>query len=161
MLDRLMYLDIKTYLVGDILTKVDRMSMANSLEVRVPLLDHRFVELAMRIPAHLKLSQGQGKKIFREAVGERVSREVIDRPKHGFNVPVLGWLSGSMARYADEILLDSRTTSRRYFNQKWIASVLGDPRLRAAQIYKVWLLLVFELWHRRYIDDAGAGPGMR
>lgn len=160
-LDRLMYLDIKTYLVGDILTKVDRMSMANSLEVRVPLLDHRFVELAMRIPARLKFSRGQGKKIFREAIGERVPREVIERPKHGFNVPVLGWLSGSMARYADEILLDSRTTGRSYFNQKWIASILGDPRLRAAQIYKVWLLLVFELWHRRYIDDAGAGPGMR
>jgi len=159
-LDRLLYLDIKTYLPGDILTKVDRMSMANSLEVRVPILDHRFVELAMRIPARIKLAGGVGKKIFREAISGRVPRQVLNRPKHGFNVPVLGWLKGPMAPYTDEILLDSRTAGRRYFNQNWVASLLGNPRLRAANIYKVWLLLVFELWHRRYIDESGTSRGM-
>jgi asparagine synthase (glutamine-hydrolysing) len=158
-IDRLMYLDIKTYLVGDILTKVDRMSMANSLEVRVPLLDHRFVELAMRIPARLKREGATGKLIFRRAVEARVPREVMERPKQGFNVPVLGWLCGSLARYADEVLLDPGARERPYFNQKWIASVLGDPRRRAAQAYKIWLLLVFELWHRRYLDSPGGEGG--
>jgi asparagine synthase (glutamine-hydrolysing) len=153
-IDRLLYLDLKTYLVGDILTKVDRMSMATSLEVRVPLLDHPFVELAMRIPARLKLAGDRGKQIFREAVAERVPQEVMSRPKHGFSVPVLGWLNGSLAAYTDEILLDGRTAGRPYFNHAWVKGVLSDPGRRRTHAYKVWLLLVFELWHRRYLDAA-------
>jgi len=159
-LDRLMYLDLKTYLVGDILTKVDRMSMATSLEVRVPLLDHPLVELAMRIPSRLKLVGGRGKAIFRRAVRERVSAEVMDRPKQGFNVPVLGWLCGPLAALADEILLDRRAAQRPYFNQAWVAGMLRDPVRRRAHAYRIWLLLVFEIWHRRYLDsDNTAGEG--
>jgi asparagine synthase (glutamine-hydrolysing) len=155
-----MYLDLKTYLVGDILTKVDRMSMATSLEVRVPLLDHPLVELAMRIPSRLKLVGGRGKAIFRRAVRERVSAEVMDRPKQGFNVPVLGWLCGPLAALADEILLDRRAAQRPYFNQAWVAGMLRDPVRRRAHAYRIWLLLVFEIWHRRYLDsDNTAGEG--
>jgi asparagine synthase (glutamine-hydrolysing) len=157
--DRLLYLDIKTYLVGDILTKVDRMSMATSLEVRVPLLDHPLVEFAMRIPARLKLVRGQGKAIFREAVAGRVPREVMERPKHGFNVPVLGWVCGALAGYTDDVLLDPRAASRPYFNREWVTTLLRDPRLRREHAYLVWLLLLFELWHRRYLDAPEVSRG--
>jgi len=156
-LDRLMYLDIKTYLAGDILTKVDRMSMATSLEARVPLLDHEFVELAMRIPARLKLVGSEGKAIFRSAVAPRVPREVMQRPKHGFSVPVLGWVCGSLAPFVDEILFDHRAVERPYFDRTWVASLLRDPARRRAHAYTVWLLLLFELWHRRYLDAGMTG----
>ncbi len=156
-IDRLMYLDLKTYLVGDILTKVDRMSMATSLEARVPLLDHKFVELAMRIPARLKLVGNEGKAIFRRAVASRVPPEVMARPKHGFNVPVLGWVCGPLAAFTDEILRDRRAAARPYFDQSWIAALLGAPARRRAHADPVWLLLLFELWHRRYLDAGGAG----
>ena len=156
-IDRLMYLDIKTYLVGDILTKVDRMSMATSLEARVPLLDHPFVELAMRIPSRLKLVGNEGKVIFRRAVTSRVPREVMKRPKHGFNVPVLGWVCGALAPTVDEILLDRRAAERPYFDRIWVTSLLRDPARRRAHAYTVWLLLLFELWHRRYLDGGAAG----
>ncbi len=158
-LDRLLYLDLKTYLPGDILTKVDRMSMAHSLEVRVPLLDHHLVELAMRIPAREKLVGSRSKFIFRQAVGGRLPREILERPKQGFSVPVLGWLTGPLAGYADEVLLDPRTVERPYFNQRWVAAVLGEPRLRRVHAHQLWLLLVFELWHRRYLDDAEPARG--
>jgi asparagine synthase (glutamine-hydrolysing) len=113
----------------------------------------------MRIPARLKLVGNRGKKIFREAVAGRVPREVMERPKHGFDVPVLGWLSGALAGYTDEILLDRRTAQRPYFDPAWVSAMLRDPAMRRTHAYKVWLLLVFELWHRRYLDDGPVSEG--
>ena len=119
------------------------------------------VELAMRIPAGLKLRGRESKWIFRQAVRPLVPGEVMERPKQGFDVPVLRWLCGPLAGYVDEILLDRRAVERPYFNRGWVASLLGDPGRRRRHAYMVWLLLVFELWHRRYLDGAGAGeePG--
>jgi asparagine synthase (glutamine-hydrolysing) len=81
----------------------------------------------------------------------------MDRPKHGFNVPVLGWVCGPLASWADEILLDRRAASRPYFDRTWVSSLLGDPARRRAHAYTVWLLVLFELWHRRYLDAGTAG----
>src|SRR5207244_11990556 len=92
-LSRLQDLDLNTYLPGDILTKVDRMSMANSLEARVPLLDHPLVEFACRLPARFHLRSGQTKHLLKCALRGRVPEEVLTRPKHGFGVPLGAWLT--------------------------------------------------------------------
>ncbi len=96
-LSRIQYLDLKTYLPGDILTKVDRASMAHSLEVRVPLLDHLWVEWAVSLAPELKLRNGVGKHVFRRALRRRLPREILERGKRGFSVPVSAWLRGPLA----------------------------------------------------------------
>src|SRR6185312_3736891 len=93
-LDRALYVDVKTYLVDDILTKVDKMSMAVSLETRVPLLDHKLLEFAATVPTALKLKNGQSKYLLRRLLEKRVPKAIIDRPKHGFEAPVGEWLQG-------------------------------------------------------------------
>ncbi|HET7208496.1 MAG TPA: asparagine synthase (glutamine-hydrolyzing) [Terriglobales bacterium] len=104
-LSRIQYLDIKTYLTDDICVKVDRASMAVSLEVRAPLLDHRFMELAARIPAPLKLKNGSGKYIFKKAVGPMLPPEILSRPKQGFGVPIAEWFRGELREQAQHTLL--------------------------------------------------------
>ncbi len=103
-LSQVQYADFKTYLPGDILTKVDRASMANSLEVRVPLLDHTLVEWAAQLPSKLKLRGGQGKHVFKAALGPYVSREILYRPKQGFSVPLATWFRGPLRRHLRERL---------------------------------------------------------
>ncbi|PCI63099.1 MAG: asparagine synthetase B [Kordiimonadales bacterium] len=95
-LSQVQYIDLKTYLPGDILTKVDRTSMAHSLEVRVPLLDHKFVEYALRLPADGRIVEGKGKAVFREALRGTLPDDVLDRPKKGFDVPMVSWLRGEL-----------------------------------------------------------------
>ena len=90
-LDRSMYVDVKTYLVDDILTKVDRMSMAVSLEARVPLLDHELLEFAATVPASLKLKRGRSKYLLRRLLEKRIPKVIVDRPKHGFSAPIGAW----------------------------------------------------------------------
>ncbi|HEX8853813.1 MAG TPA: asparagine synthase (glutamine-hydrolyzing), partial [Pyrinomonadaceae bacterium] len=119
-LDALLYLDSKTYLPGDILTKVDRMSMAVSLEARVPLLDHRLIEFATRIPASLKMRGAETKYIFKRAVRGLVPDEILDRPKQGFGVPVQQWINEELRERIRETLTSRRASERGYFDASYI-----------------------------------------
>lgn len=158
-LGKLQYLDIKTYLAADILTKVDRMSMAASLETRAPFLDHIFVELAARVPARFKLRGRQGKYLLKK-LAERldVPSEVIYRPKQGFGIPLVHWFRNELKSMLSEVLTDPRTVQRGYFNSKVVCNLLAEHSDgRRDQSAALWLLLVFELWHRNFLEPLASG----
>src|SRR6185503_2524908 len=119
-LERLLYLDSKTYLPGDILTKVDRMTMAHSIEARVPLLDHKLIEFVQTIPASLKLRSGTTKHILKRAMRGLIPDEIIDRPKQGFGVPVNKWFNHELRDMLQDTLSDSKTRQRGYFSHRGI-----------------------------------------
>jgi asparagine synthase (glutamine-hydrolysing) len=151
-LSRILYADIKTYLVGDILVKVDRMSMANSLEVRAPILDHRVVEYAASIPSHLKLHNNEKKYILKKAFGRLLPSDILYRKKMGFSVPLARWLRKELKATTEEKLLKSDNRLSNYFsideiNKIWLEHQCGDKDHSAA----LWSLLMFELWHQKYI----------
>jgi asparagine synthase (glutamine-hydrolysing) len=150
------YVDIKTYLVDDILTKVDRMSMATSLEVRVPLLDHRLVEFALGLPPHLKLHRGTTKLILREAMKGRLPEAVLDKPKEGFSIPLKHWLRGPLQPLMADLLANDSILRRGYFAPQTV-SVWMDEHLsgRANHSHRLWALMVLELWHRQVLDRRG------
>jgi len=152
--DNLLYLDSKTYLPGDILTKVDRMSMATSLEARVPLLDHKLIEFVMQIPADLKLKGLETKYIFRRAVRGLVPDEILDRPKQGFGVPINEWINLQLRERIRETLLDKRALERGYFEAKYIKTLLDEhEKNRRDHSYALWILFMLELWHRKFLDE--------
>ncbi|HEX8087359.1 MAG TPA: asparagine synthase (glutamine-hydrolyzing) [Blastocatellia bacterium] len=151
--DHLLYLDSKTYLPGDILTKVDRMSMAHSIEARVPLLDHKLIEFVQTIPASLKLRGRVTKHIFKRAVSGIIPDEIIDRPKQGFDVPIKKWLNGELRALLVDTLADCRTRQRGYFNQSAVDRIVDEHRRgRRDNSRHLWGLLTFELWQRAFID---------
>jgi asparagine synthase (glutamine-hydrolysing) len=145
--------DLVTYLPCDLMTKVDIASMANSLECRAPLLDYRVVELAAAMPVSYKLRGGRGKWILREAFPELLPREVTQRPKMGFGVPLGQWFRGELREYAHAVLLDGGAASREYFRPGAIAQLLEQHASGTFDHgYRLWGLLVFELWHRTWLD---------
>ncbi len=151
--ERLLYLDSKTYLPGDILTKVDRMSMAHSLESRVPLLDHKLIEFATTIPSHLKLNGLTTKYILKQAVTGLIPDEIIQRRKQGFDVPIREWFKHDLRELLHDTLLDRKTRERGYFNERAIASIIKEhERGRRNYARHLWGLLTLELWHRAFID---------
>jgi asparagine synthase (glutamine-hydrolysing) len=161
-LDTLLYIDSKTYLPGDILTKVDRMSMAVSLEARVPLLDHKLIEFVTRIPARLKIKGSVTKHIFKQAVRGLVPDEILDRPKQGFGLPIQKWINQELRSYIRDILFDSRTSERGYFNQDYITLLYNEhDRARRDNTGHLWTLFMLELWHRNFVDSpvATVSPG--
>lgn len=158
-LGKLQYLDMKTNLAADILTKVDRMSMAASLETRAPLLDHIFVELAARIPARWKLNGREGKYLLKK-LAERlgVPAEVIYRPKRGFGVPLVHWFRNELKSGLYDILTEPRTLQRGYFNPAAVRRLLREHGSRERdRSSDLWLLLMFELWHRNFLEPARSG----
>ena len=153
-ISKILYLDTKTYMVGDILTKVDRMSMATSLEVRVPILDHKFVEWATGLPLEWKIRGAKQKYILRK-LAERlgVPREALYRPKQGFALPLVHWLKHELRELVMTVLLDSRTLQRGYFEPRAIRQILDEHfRGRRNHSGQIWRLLMFELWHRNYLE---------
>jgi asparagine synthase (glutamine-hydrolysing) len=156
LLSRLLYLDTKTYLPGDILTKVDRMSMAASLEVRAPLLDHHVVEWAARLPKGSKFREGRGKYLLTKlAARVGVPQEVLNRPKQGFALPLVHWMRGELKDDLLPILLEPKTLGRGYFNPKGIRNLLEEHRRgRRDHSAQIWMLLMFELWHRNFLEPA-------
>ena len=147
------YVDIKTYLVDDILTKVDRMSMAVSLEARVPLLDFRIVELAVNLPAKMKINQGETKRVFKEAMVERLPGDVLNKPKQGFSIPIKHWLRGSLKPMMTDLLSQQRVRQRGYFNDDCVSGWV-DEHLSGRQnhSHKLWALMVFEIWNQQFMD---------
>lgn len=157
----LLYLDIKTYLVGDILTKVDRMSMLNSLEVRVPILDHQLVEWATSLPTDLKL-RGKKQKYILRKLAERVGvpREVLDRPKQGFALPLVHWMRNEL-RDLLMILLEPRTLQRGYFEASGVRKLMDDHLQGRRELSaRIWRLLIFELWHRNFLEKFTKPAGL-
>lgn len=154
-LSAVQYLDLKSYLPLDILTKVDRMSMAHSIEVRVPLLDHKLVELAATIPPELRLGNGGGKHLLKTAMRNILPDEVIDRPKHGFAVPLNHWFRGRLEGFARELLLSRRCSERGIFNPTYVEQLLGWHGRGRPLDLQLWTLISFELWCRTFLDRAG------
>jgi len=153
-LDPLLYLDSKTYLPGDILTKVDRMSMAVSLEVRVPLLDHKLIEfVCTRIPASMKLKGLKTKHILKRAMAGEVPPEILHRPKHGFGVPIKEWINRQLRARIRETLTEPRTIQRGNVEQRYVKVLLDEhERGRRDHASEIWTLFMLELWHRIFID---------
>jgi asparagine synthase (glutamine-hydrolysing) len=152
--DRLLYLDSKTYLPGDILTKVDRMSMAASLEARVPLLDHELIEFVVGMPAELKLKGLETKYIFKKAMEGLVPREILYREKQGFGVPIGDWINAQLKDRIYSDLTERKAIERGYFDPGYIKTLLDEHRRgRRDHSHAVWVLWMLELWHRRYIDN--------
>ncbi len=152
-LDHLLYLDSKTYLPGDILVKLDRMSMANSLETRAPLLDHRLIEFAQTIPASLKLRGLETKYIFKRAAAGLIPDEIIHRPKQGFDVPIRRWFNNELRELLDDTLNDRRARERGDFDHRSVLSILDEHRRGVRDRSRhLWGLLTLELWRREFID---------
>ena len=150
-IERMMYLDTLHYLPGDILTKVDRASMAVSLEARVPFLDPDVVALAWRLPLAWKVRAGQGKWILREVLARHVPRALFERPKRGFAVPIDQWLRGPLRDWAEALLEPQRLAEGGYFHPApiraaWQAHLAGGQNLQ----YQLWHVLMFEAWREHW-----------
>lgn len=156
-LDPLLYLDSKTYLPGDILTKVDRMSMAASLEVRVPLLDHKLIEfVCTQIPASMKMKGLETKHIFKRAVREIVPVEILNRPKQGFGVPIDQWINDQLRDRVRGTLSEPRTQQRGYIESRYVNLLLDEhERGRRNHATQLWALFMLELWQRTFVDSSG------
>jgi asparagine synthase (glutamine-hydrolysing) len=155
LLDRLLYTDLKTYLV-ELLMKQDQMSMAASIESRVPFLDHKLVEWAARLPDEWKLSGWTTKRVLREAVRDLLPKEILTRPKMGFPVPVSRWLRDGWSGFARDILLDGSARARGLTNGTAVERLIADHAAGRVDAWDaIWTLINLELWHRTFIDGAG------
>jgi len=153
LLQRLLYTDIKTYLV-ELLMKQDNMSMAASIESRVPFLDHALVEWAMGVPASMQIHGTAGKQILKKAVEDLLPRSIIYRQKLGFPTPWSGWLAGAQLDAIENLLLESRSMNRGFFRRTAVEKLFREHRAHYRDHYdRIWRLLNLELWHRVCLED--------
>ena len=154
--EKLAHTDIVMYLPDDLLVKMDIASMAHSLEVRSPLLDHHVVEFAARLPVSMKLRGRTSKYLLKQVMATQLPPAVLDRPKAGFGVPLDDWFRGSLRDTARDVLLGKRATERGYFEPATVRRYLDDHANGRAQHHtRLWSLLMLELWHRTFIDRRG------
>ena len=156
-LDQMLYIDTKTWLPDDLLVKADKMTMANSLELRVPLLDHKVLEFAASLPSSYKLKGFSTKHILKEALSERVPSQILERKKAGFPVPYESWLRNDLKDTTRSILLDQKTKERGYFERSAIEKLLESNRDHGTYSKEIFSLVTLELCHRCFLDgDRGA-----
>jgi asparagine synthase (glutamine-hydrolysing) len=145
---QMLFSDLQTYLGEDILTKVDRMSMAHSLEVRSPLLDYRLVELACTLPLAFKIRGMTTKRILRDAIRGRIPDSIIDRSKYGFQIPLGLWFKGDLGRWTEDRLLDP---CHDFFRKDFVEKLWREHREgRADHSHRIWLLLIFNEWYGQF-----------
>jgi asparagine synthase (glutamine-hydrolysing) len=147
------YLDLKTYLVGDINTKVDRASMAHSLEVREPLMDHELVEWMATLPSSLKVRGQEGKFLLKEAMKPRLPEDILFRPKMGFAVPLARWFRGPLRERVRQAVLGPRLAATGWFNQDYLRHLV-DAHQSGASDYSspLWTLVMYEAFLRNVLD---------
>ncbi len=151
LLDKLLYADTKTYL-HELLMKQDQMSMAASIESRVPFLDHKLVEFTAKMPTKMKLRGRETKWILREAMKDVLPEEILTRPKMGFPVPVGNWFRNEFRHIVEENVLSERALNRRIFNADFVRQIVNEHNAGANYDERLWFLVNFEMWQRRFID---------
>jgi asparagine synthase (glutamine-hydrolysing) len=148
---KLQYLDLKLYFQESVLVKVDRASMACSLEIRAPFLDHELVEFVMGLPSEWKLKGFTSKYILKRAVKKWLPDEIIKRPKKGFGVPIAKWVKGPLKELFEDLLSSDRIRREGFFNPEYVTTLLQHHLLNKRDNRKqLWTLLVWELWLERY-----------
>ena len=154
-LDRLLQTDMAAYLPDDLLVKVDITTMLHSLEGRSPFLDHHLAEFAARLPVHYKLRGRTGKYILRRALSSVLPSNILNRDKRGFAVPIDRWFRQELRTVIYQVLLDPRTLARGFFRPEAVQAMLDEHASgRVNHRYRLWTLLMLELWFRTYIDRA-------
>jgi len=154
-LSQLQYLDTKTYLPADVMTKVDRMSMAHSLEAREPLLDHVLVEYAASLPPTMKYRDGVSKYLLKRVAEKYLPKDIIHRKKQGFGVPLEYWFKDGLRDYVHDVLFDTRTRERGIFRQREVEQLVRCyENGRGELASNIWILIVLETWCRLYLDGA-------
>ena len=150
-IDRALYVDVKSYLVDNCLVKMDRMSMATSLEARVPLLDRELAELAFRVPSRLKVQPNQTKVLLKRVAARHVPRECVYRPKEGFSIPIKHWLKTDFRPLMEELLAPGRLREQGLFNVATVDRLKAEHLAgRANHSHVLWSLMVFQDWRRRW-----------
>jgi asparagine synthase (glutamine-hydrolysing) len=153
-LDRMLYVDAKVWLPDDLLIKADKMTMANGLELRVPFLDHKLVEFAATLPNASKTHGKGGKTLLRDAMRGVLPDAIIDRPKKGFPIPIGSWLRTSLRQFTRDHLLARNSACSQYVDRDETARLVQEHEQgRADRSQEIWTLLVFEFWHRHFIDN--------
>ena len=151
-LDQMLYIDTKTWLPDDLLIKADKMTMASSVELRVPLLDHKVLEFAASLPSHYKVQGLTTKRILKQAVSERVPRRILERKKVGFPVPYGSWIRNEFKDFMRAVLTDRRTIERGYFKKSAIEKLVDGKCDDGTYAKEVFSLMTLELWHRTFLD---------
>jgi asparagine synthase (glutamine-hydrolysing) len=152
-LHRMTYADIKSWLPDDLLLKADKMTMAASLELRVPFLDHKVVEFATNLPDGFRRRGREGKILLKKLMESRLPPEIVYRQKQGFPVPIASWFRGPLYDRVAEVLLDERSRRRGYFHARYLEGILARHRGGRQDLSRrIFALLTLELWHRKYVD---------
>jgi asparagine synthase (glutamine-hydrolysing) len=158
-LNRMLYTDTKTSLPDDLLLKADKMTMANSVELRVPLLDHKILEFAASLPENFKIRGFTTKYLAKSALRSRVPREILDRKKAGFPVPYENWLRTELKAWLQDVLLDRETTARGYFDRSSIEGLIAENSRSGKYSKELLSLAVLELWHRSFVTGSNPKAG--
>jgi asparagine synthase (glutamine-hydrolysing) len=151
-LEKMLYVDTKTWLPDDLLIKADRMTMANSIELRVPFLDHRVLEFAAHLPGSQKVRGFQMKYLLKKALANHVPKEILYRRKEGFPMPAASWLAHDLKDMVADILLDSKSIARGYFRRPAVEELINRNSQSVCYMPEVFSLVVLELWHRTFLD---------
>jgi asparagine synthase (glutamine-hydrolysing) len=158
-LSRMLYVDTRTWLPDDLLVKADKMTMANSVELRVPLLDHKLLEFAATLPSNFKINGFSMKYVAKRCLTKQIPKEILERKKAGFPVPYENWLRTDMRDSVSNILLDRETIDRGYFKKSAVEKLIRDNSESGGYAKEIFSLVVLELWHREFLRS-GNSPSM-